>query len=39
MIRFADVATAEQWFRSDAYQALLPLRAQAADVVLTSYQA
>ena len=39
VIRFADAATAERWFRSDAYQALLPLRAQAADVVLTSYQA
>ena len=39
VIRFVDEATAEKWFRSDAYQALLPLRAQAADVVLTSYRA
>lgn len=39
VIRFADVEAAEQWFHSDAYQALLPLRAQAADVVLTSYRA
>lgn len=39
VIRFADAQAAENWFHSDAYQALLPLRAQAADVVLTSYRA
>jgi uncharacterized protein (DUF1330 family) len=27
------------WFASAAYQALIPLRQQAADVVLVSYRA
>ena len=39
VIRFADAQAVENWFHSGAYQALLPLRAQAADVVLTSYRA
>ena len=39
VIRFADAQAVETWFHSDAYQALLPLRAQAADVVLTSQRA
>lgn len=38
-IRFASVADAQAWFSSSAYQALLPLRAQAADVLLHSYEA
>jgi uncharacterized protein (DUF1330 family) len=28
-----------QWFSSPAYQALIPLREEAADVVLLSYEA
>lgn len=39
VIRFADTQAAQAWFSSPAYQALLPLRAQAADVVLLSYEA
>jgi uncharacterized protein (DUF1330 family) len=39
VIRFPDAATVNAWFSSPAYQALLPLREQAADVVLLSYQA
>lgn len=39
VIRFASVADAQAWFSSAAYQALLPLRAQAADVLLLAYQA
>lgn len=38
VIRFPDTETVDRWFHSDAYQALLPVRALAADVVLTSYQ-
>ncbi len=38
VIRFPNVAAADGWFRSDAYQALIPLRQQAADVLLTSYE-
>jgi uncharacterized protein (DUF1330 family) len=39
VIRFPSVANVNQWFSSAAYQALIPLREQAADVVLVSYDA
>lgn len=39
VIRFPDVAAVNQWFSSPAYQSLIPLREQAADVDLLSYQA
>lgn len=39
VIRFADVAAVDQWHSSAAYQALIPLREQAAEVVLLSYEA
>lgn len=38
VIRFPDMAAVNQWFSSAAYQSLIPLREQAADVVLLSYQ-
>jgi uncharacterized protein (DUF1330 family) len=38
VIRFPSLAAADGWFKSDAYQALIPLREQAADVLLTSYE-
>lgn len=38
VIRFPDTATIDRWFHSAAYQALLPVRAQAAEVVLLSYE-
>jgi uncharacterized protein (DUF1330 family) len=38
VIRFPNGAAADGWFMSDAYQALIPLREQAADVLLTSYE-
>ncbi|VTU26076.1 DUF1330 domain-containing protein [Variovorax sp. PBL-E5] len=34
VLRFPSVEAAEGWFRSPAYQALIPLRHQAADVDL-----
>jgi uncharacterized protein (DUF1330 family) len=34
VIRFADSQALEDWYRSDAYQALVPLRDAAADVTL-----
>ena len=37
VIRFPDLATVEAWYRSASYQALIPLRDEAADVVLTVY--
>jgi uncharacterized protein (DUF1330 family) len=37
-IRFPDRGASEAWHASAAYQALLPLRRQAADVVLIAYE-
>ena len=37
VIRFPDVATVDAWYASPAYQALIPLRRQAADIVLISF--
>ena len=39
VIRFADRAELEQWFNSDLYQALIPLRDSAADVTIVTYEA
>ena len=36
VIRFPDGAAVAAWYRSPAYQALIPLREQAADLVLIS---
>lgn len=38
VIRFPDIAAVNGWHSSPAYQALLPLRAEAADMVLLSYE-
>jgi uncharacterized protein (DUF1330 family) len=37
-IRFADLAAANAWHASPAYQALIPLRQQAADVTLLLFE-
>jgi len=37
VIRFPDQAALNGWHASAAYQALIPLRQQAADVVLLGY--
>ena len=39
VIRFPSVEEANGWHGSAAYQALVPLRQSAADVVLTTYRA
>ena len=39
VIRFPDAEAVDGWFRSPAYQALIPLRQAAADVDLISYRA
>jgi uncharacterized protein (DUF1330 family) len=39
VIRFPDAQAAAGWFASPAYQALIPLRERAAEVVLVSYEA
>ncbi len=38
VIRFPDAKAAAGWYRSPAYQALIPIREQAADMVLISYE-
>jgi uncharacterized protein (DUF1330 family) len=37
IIRFPSIEAIEQWYRSDAYQALIPLRDEAADVTIVGY--
>jgi uncharacterized protein (DUF1330 family) len=39
VIKFSDQPTLQQWYHSDAYQALIPIRDEAADVVIISYDA
>jgi uncharacterized protein (DUF1330 family) len=39
VIRFPSVAEVNGWFSSAAYQSLIPLRQQAAEMVLSSYEA
>ena len=36
VIKFPDQPTLQQWYRSDPYRALIPVR-EAADVVIISY--
>ena len=38
VIRFPDAAAVAGWYGSAAYQKLIPLREQAAEVVLISYE-
>ncbi|MGA2403985.1 MAG: DUF1330 domain-containing protein [Syntrophobacteraceae bacterium] len=38
VIRFPDAKSAAGWYHSPAYQAIIPIREQAADVVLVSYE-
>jgi uncharacterized protein (DUF1330 family) len=39
VIRFAGQAELQNWFHSESYQALIPIRDRAADVVIISYDA
>ncbi len=39
VIKFNDQATLQNWYRSETYQALIPVRDEAADVVIISYDA
>ena len=38
VIEFSDQSVLDQWFTSEKYQSLIPLRDEAADVVITTYQ-
>jgi len=37
VIRFPDTKAIDGWYRSPAYQSLIPLRKKAAEIVLLSY--
>ncbi len=37
VIRFPNLEAAKDWYQSSAYQALIPLREQAIDMVLVCY--
>jgi uncharacterized protein (DUF1330 family) len=37
VIKFSDQPTLQKWYHSDAYQALISVRDEAADVVIISY--
>jgi len=39
VVKFADQTTLDSWFHSEKYQSLIALRDQAADVVITTYDA
>jgi uncharacterized protein (DUF1330 family) len=39
VIEFSDQATLDRWFNSEKYQSLIPLRDEAADLVITAYDA
>jgi uncharacterized protein (DUF1330 family) len=38
VIRFPNIEALNNWFNSDDYQALIPVREQAANIDLISYQ-
>ena len=39
VIEFADHGVLNDWFTSEKYQSLIPLRDESADVVITTYRA
>jgi uncharacterized protein (DUF1330 family) len=39
VIRFADANAVSRWYQSPEYQALVPLREEAAEMVLVCYEA
>jgi uncharacterized protein (DUF1330 family) len=38
VIEFSDHTALNDWFRSETYQSLIPIRDAAADVVITTYE-
>lgn len=39
IVKFPDMDTLNAWFRSDAYQAIVPLRDKAASMTIVAYSA
>jgi uncharacterized protein (DUF1330 family) len=38
VIRFPDAKSVSGWYNSEAYQAIIPIREEAAEIVLLSYE-
>ncbi len=38
VIKFSDQSTLDNWYASEKYQSLIPLRDKAANVVITTYK-
>ena len=38
VIEFADNTSLQAWFDSDKYQSIIPLRDEAADVIISTYE-
>jgi uncharacterized protein (DUF1330 family) len=39
VIEFSDQSTLDNWYGSEKYQSLIPLRDKAANLVITTYKA
>jgi len=37
VICFPDIESLESWYNSEGYQKIIPLRKEAADIIITSY--
>ena len=38
IVKFPDMDTLNNWYNSEAYQAIIPLREEAADMTIVKYQ-
>lgn len=38
IVKFPDLQSVSDWYKSDAYQAIIPVRDEGADVTLISYE-
>jgi len=38
IVKFPDLQSVTNWYKSDAYQAIIPVRDEGADVTLISYE-
>ena len=38
IVKFQDMDALDKWYNSDAYQALIPLREEAADMTIVKYE-
>jgi len=38
IVRFPDLASLNNWYKSPAYQAIIPLRDEASDITIVAYE-